>query len=76
MEEYKLGDHVAGTKLATQVAVLSNTVEGGQRTVVLSRPFAGVSPQHYSFNASAVAGGSASLTVMDAVGAPVRSGLF
>jgi len=48
--EYQLGDHVGGVKLATQVKVLSNRVEGDRRTVVLTRAFAGATSAHFSFN--------------------------
>ena len=65
VEEYKLGEHVAGTKLATQVQVLSNSVANGKRTVVLSRAFKGASAAQYSFNAS---GNDHSIQFMNAVG--------
>lgn len=35
------GNHLGGTKLVNQVVVLANTVANDERTVVLSRKFAG-----------------------------------
>jgi len=65
VSEYQLGQHVGGTKLATQVAVLSNTVTDGQRTVVLSRAFKGATKAQYTFAAD----GDADLVpFMNAVG--------
>ena len=37
-----------GDELAASVKVLSNTVEGATRTVVLQRPVAGASADHYT----------------------------
>jgi hypothetical protein len=50
--------------------VLSNTVADGERTVVLSREFAGASAAQHTFNAT---GDGSTLEFMDAVGSP---GLF
>ena len=38
--EHMLGDHVAGTVLQASVKIVSNTVESGIRTVVLTRELA------------------------------------
>jgi hypothetical protein len=51
--ERKLGHHAAGTVLAQQVKVISNLVVDGVRHVMLSRPFAGATADHYSFQAQA-----------------------
>jgi hypothetical protein len=50
--EHSLGNHEAGSAVAPSVRVLSNTVDGGKRTVVLARALAGVSPAHYTFDPS------------------------
>lgn len=65
VSEWQLGDHVAGTKLTTQVVVLSNTVSATQRTVVLSRTFKGSTAAQYTFQAS---GSNSTITFMNAVG--------
>ena len=51
--EYTLGNHVAGTQLASTVTVVSNTVTTGTRQVVLRRSLKGESSAYYSFTASA-----------------------
>ena len=48
--ERTLGDHVAGAVLQPTVRVVSNTVSGGRRTVVMQRPLAGASAAHHSFD--------------------------
>jgi hypothetical protein len=49
--ERRIDDHAPGTLLTpTQVQVLSNNVENGIRTVVLSREFKGVTSNHYTFD--------------------------
>jgi len=49
--ERRIDDHAPGTLLTpTQVRVLSNNVENGFRTVVLSREFKGVTSNHYTFD--------------------------
>eukprot|EP00040_Diaphanoeca_grandis_P022873 m.123597 g.123597 ORF g.123597 m.123597 type:complete len:807 (-) comp29000_c0_seq2:129-2549(-) len=65
VSEYKLGDHLGGTKLTTQVVVLSNTVANGLRTVVLTRGFVGASASQYTFVAS---GDGQLIPFMNAVG--------
>eukprot|EP01063_Lacrimia_lanifica_P024022 TRINITY_DN31_c0_g1_i1.p2 TRINITY_DN31_c0_g1~~TRINITY_DN31_c0_g1_i1.p2 ORF type:complete len:710 (+),score=265.41 TRINITY_DN31_c0_g1_i1:61-2190(+) len=54
VQERKIGTvsedhHDPGTELATQVAVVSNTVAGALRTVVMTRALAGKTPDHYTF---------------------------
>ncbi len=51
VSEHLLGDHTAGTVLNTSVTIVSNNVVDGKRTVVLSRPLAGLTAQHHSFEA-------------------------
>ena len=51
--EHRLGNHEAGEQIATSVKVVSSTVADGRRTVVLTRPLAGASPQHLTFDATA-----------------------
>eukprot|EP01047_Picozoa_sp_COSAG01_P051512 COSAG01_NODE_5324_length_4334_cov_5.824321_1_plen_552_part_00 len=70
ISEYRLGNHVAGQRLATQVVVVSNVAHDGQRTVVLSRGVRGATSAHYTFNAS---GDGSTLDFMDAVGAAGHS---
>lgn len=53
--ERKMGNHEAGTQLATSVKVISNTVVNGVRTVVVSRPLVGMTPEHYTFEPSVLA---------------------
>jgi hypothetical protein len=52
VQERKLGDHNPGTVLAPSIRVASNTVTDGVRTVVLTREFAGRTPDHFTFNPS------------------------
>ena len=53
--EQKLGtcgseaDHCPGTLLSSSVKVVSNSVSGGVRSVVMTRPLQGATPNHYSF---------------------------
>jgi hypothetical protein len=55
VNERKLGtcgseaEHCPGTPLATSIKVMSNTVVDGVRTVVVTRPAAGATKDHYSF---------------------------
>lgn len=48
--ERKLDDHGPGAILQRSVTVVSNSVEAGIRTVVLTRPFQGLTDKHYTFN--------------------------
>eukprot|EP00040_Diaphanoeca_grandis_P019959 m.105756 g.105756 ORF g.105756 m.105756 type:complete len:792 (-) comp27674_c0_seq2:460-2835(-) len=48
--EQKLADQSIGTQLPTSVKVLSNTVVKGNRTVVLTRAFKGLTSGHYTFD--------------------------
>ena len=48
--ERKLGNHEPGSQLETSVTVLSNQVEAGTRTVVLSRPLKGNSQDYFTFS--------------------------
>ena len=50
VSERRMDNHAAGTVLAPTVAVSSNTVVAGKRTVVLSRPSLGASAQHATFS--------------------------
>lgn len=43
-----LGSHLVGIQIKTSVKVVSNTVDKGARTVVLSRDLQGATPQHWS----------------------------
>lgn len=43
-------EHCPGDRLQTSIKVLSSTVTGDVRTVVLSRPFAGATKNHYTFS--------------------------
>eukprot|EP00052_Salpingoeca_macrocollata_P033565 m.8803 g.8803 ORF g.8803 m.8803 type:complete len:472 (-) comp5299_c0_seq1:43-1458(-) len=45
-------EHCPGTALKTSVTVVSSSVTSGVRTVVLTRPFVGLTPDHYTFNPS------------------------
>ena len=48
--ERRLVNHGPGSLLAASVNVTSNTVEGGKRTVVLTRPTVGPTKQHATFS--------------------------
>jgi hypothetical protein len=65
VSERKLGDHAAGTLLQPSVKVVSNVVDAGVRTVVLSRPLKGSGPDYYTFNATAA---DASIPFINAIG--------
>jgi hypothetical protein len=54
VQERRLADHLEGTLLPPSVTVVSNSVTGGLRTVVLTRKLAGASPLHYTFDPSAL----------------------
>lgn len=41
-------DHCAGTVIASSLKIVSNTLNNGVRTVVLTRPFAGATKAHYT----------------------------
>ena len=47
--EHVLGDHLAGVQLKTSITMVSNTVSNGERTVVMTRPLAGLTSQHHTF---------------------------
>jgi hypothetical protein len=53
--ERKLADQSPGTQLADSVTVVSSSVNNGTRTVVLTRPLAGKTADHYSFTTDTVA---------------------
>eukprot|EP00117_Sycon_ciliatum_P029408 scpid52803/ scgid23424/ len=48
--ERKLANHDPGNQLADSVTVVSNAVVNGVRTVVMTRPLAGASKDHFTFN--------------------------
>lgn len=50
VSERRLAKESPGAPLNASVAVVSNTVVGGVRTVVLTRPRKGMTSQHYSFS--------------------------
>ena len=59
------GEHCAGDRLHPQsLTLVSNTVVDGVRTVVVTRPFAGASEHHYTFDV----GRLSSLNFLTAVG--------
>merc|ERR1712142_280236 len=49
VSERKLGDHDSGSVLPSSLTVISNSVKDGVREVVMTRAFAGKTPDHYSF---------------------------
>ena len=49
VSERRLQNHRPGIELASSVSVVSSTVQGATRTVVLTRPLKGATPRHYSF---------------------------
>lgn len=50
--EQKLANQQAGSRLALSVKILSNDVDAGIRTVILTRPMKGETPDHFTFNIS------------------------
>jgi len=48
--ERKLADQSPGTLLNSSVTVVSNTVSGANRTVVMTRPFKGLTKDHFTFD--------------------------
>lgn len=47
--ERQLHDQNPGQTLSPSVQIVSTTVSGGFRTVILSRPFKGATPEHFTF---------------------------
>lgn len=43
-------EHCAGKRLAPSIKLLSSTIVDGRRTVRVTRPFAGASPDHHTFD--------------------------
>ena len=66
--ERKLGNHAPGHLLDTSLEVVSNTVVGGERTVVVHRPVKGLTRDHFDFTKAAMAP-SSGLKVLTARGA-------
>jgi hypothetical protein len=52
VSEHMLGDHTAGTVLSASVKIINHTVANGKRTIVLTRPLAGLTSKHHSFDAA------------------------
>lgn len=52
VSERKLAKHAAGVPLATSVTVVSNTVSGAVRTVVMTRSLSGATRDHYTFDST------------------------
>merc|ERR1719369_264581 len=50
VSERKLGDHDPGTVIDSTLTVTSNTIKDGVREVVMTRPFKGKTPDHYTFD--------------------------
>jgi hypothetical protein len=48
--EVKLGKHAPGNVLQSSLTVVANSVTNGRRNVVLQRPFAGITGDHYTFD--------------------------
>lgn len=63
VQERKLADHAEGIVLAPSLRIMSNTVDGDIRTVVLTRPFVGATKDHYTFSTKEL-----SLAFINAVG--------
>ena len=71
VSERKLGDHVAGTLLTPSVTVVSATVEGGTRTVVVSRPLKGASANYFTFSVGA---SDTTIPILTAIGSTANYG--
>eukprot|EP00463_Aulacantha_scolymantha_P004015 TRINITY_DN497_c0_g1_i1.p1 TRINITY_DN497_c0_g1~~TRINITY_DN497_c0_g1_i1.p1 ORF type:complete len:412 (+),score=47.44 TRINITY_DN497_c0_g1_i1:493-1728(+) len=50
--ERKLADQNPGKKLSQSVTVISTSVSGNLRTVVMTRPFKGATKDHFTFNSA------------------------
>mmetsp|Transcript_58745 Transcript_58745/g.128742 ORF Transcript_58745/g.128742 Transcript_58745/m.128742 type:complete len:880 (+) Transcript_58745:49-2688(+) len=57
-------EHCPGDLLTSSVTVVSNTVEDGMRTILMTRPFAGLTDAHHSFHL----GGQTNMNLITAVG--------
>jgi hypothetical protein len=49
--EHMLANHAAGVVLSTSIKVISHSVLGDKRTLVMTRPLKGLSPRHHDFDA-------------------------
>lgn len=67
LSEHKLGDHAPGQVLETSVEILSNTVVGGKRTVVVRRPLRGRTRDYFTFDAT-----TSSMPILTALGAGAK----
>lgn len=63
IEERRIGDHNPGSSLMPSVTLVSSSVVGNTRTVVLTRPSKGITKDHYSFSTA-----TASVPVITAIG--------
>ena len=52
VHERKLGYHGKGIVLQNSLTILENEIQGGNRSVVLTRPLEGSTAKHYTFTAS------------------------
>jgi len=52
VSEHVLGNHEAGSQIGSSVTTVTNSVVGGVRQVVVTRPLQGLTTQHHTFNAS------------------------
>jgi len=50
--EHVLGNHMAGTQIKQSITLISNTQENQRRTIVLTRAFKGLTPQHHTFDST------------------------
>jgi len=48
--EHRVGNHEPGKLLEQQVQLVSKSINGNIRTVILTRSFKGLTPDHYSFS--------------------------
>lgn len=48
--EYKLGNHILGNLLKPSIKIVSNNVQNGFRTIVLTRTLKGLTSDYFSFN--------------------------
>ena len=69
VSERKLAKHAPGTLINTSVIVVSNTVVGGTRTVVMTRALKGLTPDHYTFDPTVL-----TIPFISAVGIRARFG--
>ena len=63
IQEYKLANHAAGTKLKNSIKLLSSTITNKYRSVILERKLEGLNSNYYTFNID-----DSNIPILNAVG--------